>query len=242
MKKSRKSKSIIFILFSLTFLLILNSCGLIVSKNKDGKNGSDNNEKNEVSKIDTEESTMIPEPEINDETEETEIETEEFKYPGNDINISGTIKSSDNTLIKLHIAWEAVQVKENQFADLKLTVFVDCYSIVISPRNNCVLIIDGEEIEFSSPKLENNKDNLSSLEIYSTKKQILNAADNASTVNVTAKFYFGGTYGGIAINWLEVSGEIVLFGESENNADNIEANPLIPELPDDYFEPIIIIN
>ncbi|MCL2517263.1 MAG: hypothetical protein FWF15_01745 [Oscillospiraceae bacterium] len=182
---------------------------------------------------------------IEDDDNNPEEEIITFTYPGKDLSVSGTILSDSRNLIKLHIEWNVTQSIEDEYAVINTDVFIDCYGIKISSRSDCKFTINGNEIIFAASAIDHDVNSFSSILIYSNTSEVYSPADIMSTVDIAASYYFGGTYGGYSIGWLEVSGSIVLDqAANENYVENYvkQIDPLAPELPENPFKPIITID
>lgn len=237
---NKKYKNIKTFKIILLFLVVfLNSCGLIeaLTRNNDDT-------ESESDTIDTLPDIVVtPDTTVEQALSEPEViitEPEEETNPeGQSLYASGTIKSDSNQLIKLNIGWEANQSPDNEFADVIITVYLNCYAITVGARTNSKLIIDGEEIEFSTDKITNDTNSMTSIELYTVTKQIHNPfGEEIKSVDISASFYFGGSYGGESIGWLETSGKIALIDDGISFADkedDLDRHPLAPELPDNPF-------
>lgn len=227
-------------------VLCSNSCGLFTSENPDEYEYDPESFETEpnVAVINNED-IIVTEPIT--VTQEPEPEIEPPVTPlGNVFSASGTIKSDTNKLLKLHIEWKASQTADNEYVDLDITVYLNCYAITVGARTNSTLTVNGEKVEFSTPMIINENNSMTSIELYKKNMQIHNPArEEINSIDIEATYYFGGSYGGEAIGWIEVSGTAILFDDgspiSENKINETSEtvkNPLAPELPNDPFKPV----
>lgn len=229
----------VYTIISLLLILFLNSCGLIESLTRD----NDDTETESDTIINLPDTVITPDTTIEQtlpEPEEVITEPEEeTNSVGQTLHASGIIKSDSNQLMKINIGWEATQSPENEYAEIVITVYLNCYAITVGARTNSKLVIDGEEIEFSTDRITNDTNSMTSIELYTTTKQIHNPfSDEIKSVDISASYYFGGSYGGESIGWLETSGKITLIDDGipiTDRDDESERHPLAPELPDNPF-------
>ena len=248
---------------------LFSSCGII--KTLTNKDDPETESETETTPFVTD--PIIPEtttaaPVIDDPVVVTqEPETEPPSLGGQSFSASGTINSESNQLLKLNIEWLAYQSEESEYADVELNIYLECYAITVGGRTNSTVTVDGEKTEFRTDRLTNEENSRTSIKLHTEKRQIHNpTSGEIKSVDVAASFYFGGSYGGEAIGWLETAGtiqfvddgtpipdpssepeitdETIEVGEVGEDADNqeiagedIERDPLAPELPEDPFVP-----
>lgn len=212
-------------------VMILSSCSFLKSGHDDDEisviSSSDGGFTAPISANTEYQDTKTDEPSVSDPVT---IEPPQLTEPieiGKNLSVSGIIDPNKDELLKLHIEWSAVQTSDTATAKLTVAVYLDSYAIYVSGRKNCKLIINGESAEFSTELISYEGNSRNSVEIFRKEVEILNPADRPVIVDVSAAYYFGGTYGGEAVNWIESSGSILL----EQEAGTVN-NPLIPDLPD----------
>ena len=164
---------------------------------------------------------------------------------GQSFSASGTIKSESSQLLKLNIEWRAYQTEESEYADVELDIYLECYAISVGGRTNSTVTVDGEKTEFKTDTIANEENSRTSIKLHTEKRQVYNpAGSDIKSVDAAASYYFGGSYGGEAIGWLETSGTIHLVDDGTpipdvvTNIEDVERDPLAPELPEDPFVPV----
>ena len=200
----------VYIILSMLLISMLNSCGII--KSFVNKDDPESETESDIVSVDTEpvivETTTEPpiaEPPII-VTQQPEIAP---PVGGNAFAASGTINSESNQLLKLHIDWVAYQTEDSEYANVELSIFLECYAITVGARTNSTLTVNGEKKEFPTDRISNENNSLTVIELYSETIQVHNPAGNdAKSVEVEAGFYFGGSYGGESIGWIETKGVI----------------------------------
>ena len=198
------------IILSVLLISMLNSCGIF--KSLVNKDDTESETESDTVAADTEpviaETTTEP-PIIVPPTIVTQPPEIAPPVGGNAFAASGTINSESNQLLKLHIDWVAYQTADEEYANVELSIFLECYAITVGARTNSTLTVNGEKKEFPTDRITNENNSLTVIELYSETIQVHNPAGNdAKSVEVEAGFYFGGSYGGESIGWIEAKGVV----------------------------------
>jgi hypothetical protein len=238
--------------FLLLFIAIFfGSCGLFTQTMKitdDNGNAAGDNTGTDVESADDTANETLPIPEITEEiiTDPPDEITVTDTVPPvtNALSISGKIESTSNQLLKLHIEWTATQGESDTQATVTCAVYFNTYAIICGSRNNSKITFNGEETVFATDPIMIESNSLSTIKLYEKSYEVDNSADNPSVIDVSSSFYFGGTYGGVSIGWIEVAGSITLSDNGTNTmipAVTDPVNQYQPEEPEEPFIPIVIL-
>jgi hypothetical protein len=227
MLKKRMIRLIAYMIIITLLGVMFNSCGMITSLfNKDD---AESETESDTTTAETEpyipETTTI-EPFVDEPVEITQAPEPEPPVGGQSFSASGTIKSESNQLLKLNIEWLAYQEAGSEYAELELNIFLDCYAISVGGRSNCTVTVDGETTEFKTDRITNENNSLTSLKLHTEKRQVHNpSGDEIKSVDVGTSYYFGGSYGGEAIGWIETNGTIHFVDDGTPIPDPSETEP-----------------
>jgi len=212
MKKNTAGKLTIYIIISMLLVLMMNSCGIFTSLFN--KNDNETETESETIPVNTEPVTVetttpAPQLPIDPPVIVTQAPEPEPPVGGNAFSASGTINSESNQLLKLHIDWVAYQTADSEYADVKLSIFLECYAITVGARTSSTLTVNGEKKEFPTARISNENNSLTVLELYTEWITVHNpAGSEIKSADIEAAFYFGGSYGGESIGWIETKGVI----------------------------------
>lgn len=130
--------------------------------------------------------------------------------PDGSVTKSGAFRDNGPTGLHMVIEWEANYASQNaESASLTVRVYLQCYSIGVAARDNGTLSIAGQTTTFQTPNIYyNTNDNHYTLLTARSVSVPLSASGAATEVDISAAWNYKGSYSGVPMEWVTVSGTI----------------------------------
>lgn len=130
--------------------------------------------------------------------------------PDGSITRSGAFLDNGSTKLHILVEWEAKYASVDATAvNLTVRVYLECYSIGISARDNGILTINGESTTYSTPRIFYSTNELHHTLMTDRTVTISKSSPAFTTeVDLGAAWNYNASYSGVSIDWLTVSGTI----------------------------------
>ena len=125
------------------------------------------------------------------------------------VDISGSFRSDTGTALNLRADWECVSVSAKNVR-LTITLSLESYSLSVGERGANQLILNGIPITYRTSALEVPSGGLSKTELYTWSETFPLMEDGSFQQDLYAFWVFSGTYSGVQIDQLELSGHIAV--------------------------------
>ena len=125
------------------------------------------------------------------------------------VDISGSFRSNTGTALNLVADWECVSVSAKNVR-LTITLSLESYSLSVGERGANQLILNGIPITYRTSALEVPSGGLSKTELYTWSETFPLMEDGSFQQDLYAFWVFSGTYSGVQIDQLELSGHIAV--------------------------------
>lgn len=123
------------------------------------------------------------------------------------VDISGSFRSDTGTALNLVIDWMCVSVSAKNVR-LTITISLESYSLSVGERTANQLVLNGVPITYRTEALEVPSGGLSKTELYTWSETLPLMEDGSMQQDLYAFWAFSGSYSGVQIDNLEVSGHI----------------------------------
>lgn len=123
------------------------------------------------------------------------------------MDISGSFRSDTGTALNLVIDWMCVSVSAKNVR-LTITISLESYSLSVGERTANQLVLNGVPITYRTEALEVPSGGLSKTELYTWSETLPLMEDGSMQQDLYAFWAFSGSYSGVQIDNLEVSGHI----------------------------------
>ena len=108
---------------------------------------------------------------------------------------SGTFEEENGTQLHLTVEWEAVYPADSDNVILSVKVYLHSYSLDVGSRENGVISINGQETSFSTKEMH--LDNTSHKILLASRSMTIDKPSGTDlSLDILAKWHFGGTYSG----------------------------------------------
>lgn len=125
------------------------------------------------------------------------------------VDISGSFRSNTGTALNLVADWQCVSVSAKNVR-LTITLSLESYSLSVGERSANQLVLNGIPITYRTAALEVPSGGLSKTELYTWTETLPLMEDGSLQQDLYAFWVFTGTYSGVQIDKLELSGHIAV--------------------------------
>ena len=125
------------------------------------------------------------------------------------VDISGSFRSDTGTALNLVADWECISVSAKNVR-LTITLSLESYSLSVGERSANQLVLNGIPITYRTSSLEVPSGGLSKTELYTWSETLPLMEDGSLQQDLYAYWVFSGTYSGVEIDQLELSGHIAV--------------------------------
>lgn len=125
------------------------------------------------------------------------------------VDISGSFRSNTGTALNLVADWQCVSVSAKNVR-LTITLSLESYSLSVGERAANQLVLNGIPITYRTAALEVPSGGLSKTELYTWSETLPLMEDGSLQQDLYAYWVFTGTYSGVQIEKLELSGHIAV--------------------------------
>ena len=142
----------------------------------------------------------------------TPMPTAEIPESGSEsglVDASGTFRSDTGTALNLVADWECISVSAKNVR-LTITLSLESYSLSVGERTANQLVLNGMPITYHTQALEVPSGGLSKTELYTWSETLTLMEDGSLHQDLYAFWVFSGTYSGVQIDQLELSGHIAV--------------------------------
>ena len=135
-------------------------------------------------------------------------------FPGSGIesdlvDSSGSFRSNTGTALNLVADWNCVSVSAKNVR-LTITLSLESYSLSVGERSANQLVLNGIPITYRTSPMEVPSGGLSKTELYTWSETLQLMEDGSLHQDLYAYWVFSGTYSGVQIDKLELSGHIAV--------------------------------
>lgn len=123
------------------------------------------------------------------------------------VDVSGSIRSDTGTALNLIADWEYVSVSARNVS-LRITLYLESYSLSVGERYGNTLCIGDETVTFRTPELEVPSGELVRTELYSFSETYTLPESGSLSTTLSAVWSFAGSYSGVELPELSLSGQI----------------------------------
>ncbi len=142
----------------------------------------------------------------------TPMPTAEIPESGSEsglVDASGSFRSDTGTALNLVADWECISVSAKNIR-LTITLSLESYSLSVGERHSNQLVLNGVPITYHTASLEVPSGGLSKTELYTWSETLPLMEDGSLQQDLFAYWEFSGTYSGVQIDRLELSGHIAV--------------------------------
>ena len=125
------------------------------------------------------------------------------------VDTSGSFRSDTGTALNLVADWECISVSAKNVR-LTITLSLESYSLSVGERSANQLVLNGVPITYRTAALEVPSGGLSKSELYTWSETLPLMEDGSLQQDLYAFWEFSGTYSGVEIDRLELSGHIAV--------------------------------
>ena len=123
------------------------------------------------------------------------------------VDLSGSFRSDTGTALNLYADWECVSVSAKNVR-LTIVLSLESYSLSVGERSRNQLVVNGVPVTYHTDALEVPSGGLSKTELYTWTETMPLMEDGSLQLDLYASWEFSGSYSGVAMDTLEVSGHI----------------------------------
>ena len=125
------------------------------------------------------------------------------------VDASGSFRSDTGTALNLVADWECISVSAKNVR-LTITLSLESYSLSVGERSANQLVLNGIPITYRTSSIEVPSGGLSKTELYTWSETLPLMEDGSLQQDLYAYWVFSGTYSGVEIDQLELSGHIAV--------------------------------
>ncbi len=130
--------------------------------------------------------------------------------PDGSVVKSGAFRDNGPTNLHLVVEWEAKYASQDAASvNLTVRVYLQCYSIGVAARNNGTLSIAGQTTTFQTPGIYYSA-NERHYTLITARSVTVQRNGSAAEVDISAAWNYKGSYSGVRMEWVTVSGTIEL--------------------------------